>query len=684
MRELLGLPFAKLLNTRDDPPFDRGTTDGSAPHDACKSYQRRSVSPLLAMLFVFAAVATFSTLANAQVRFGTVLGNVSDSSGAMVPGATVKLTSLGTNETRTMQTGSGGTYAFPNLNPGLYRVDIEMAGFKRFTQDQVQVQVDVSTRVDAALQVGDVSQSVVVTGEAAVLQTDSASLGTVISQREVSNLPLNGRNVNNMLTLVPGVVAQGGTYGNAVGNQAAGARTNAIGWGNYAIGGGFGNQSRFYVDGVAINGPANNLTTYIPSQDTVQEFRVVTNNVSAEYGNYAGGVVNITTKSGTNQFHGSAYEYLRNKVLNANNFFSNRQGLDRAPLVQNQFGFTLGGPVRKDKVFFFFGFERQVFHTATLSLTTVPTAAMRSGDFSAPGLAPIYDQSQAGNPQFQYNGVLNVIDPARLDPVAVKLFNIEYPFPNSPGLVNNYVVQMATGGVNNQFNPRVDLKLSDSDSMFIRYGHWKADSLPYDAWGKGTQGQGKTGIITNQAILGDTHIFNPTTILDLRLSYLQAFEHECAVSSGVDLTQFEPGWVGMADQLAGAPHGMAEAERLLLPGIGDLAGAHDRPADHRHFARLAALGENAGKLDRMVEMVLDHMLATAGDENELLNAGLSRLLDGILDDRFVDDREHLFGHRLGRRQDAGAHAGDGQNGFADGSGCGHEGTCRGGRRINPT
>ena len=262
------------------------------------------------------------------------------------------------------------------------------------------------------------------TTEAPPLQTDSDSLGTTIGQEEVESIPLSGRNVNNMLTLVPGVVAQGDTYGNAVSNQAGGARTNSIGFGNYAIGGGFGNQSQFYVDGVSSNGPANNLNAFIPSQDVVQEFRVVTNNVSAEYGNYAGGVVNITTKSGTNAFHGTAYEYLRNKVLDANDFFSQLNGLPRAPLVQNQFGATIGGPIRKDNTFFFFGWEREVIRSTADAISTVPTPGELKGDFSAPGLPVIYDQSQPGDPQFQCNGVLNVICPNRLDQTALKLLAV--------------------------------------------------------------------------------------------------------------------------------------------------------------------------------------------------------------------------------------------------------------------
>ncbi len=502
----------------------------------------------LGVFVVFAAVVALSNLAVSQVRFGAIVGTVSDASGATISGASVKLTNVNTGEVRTMATGSSGLYTFPNLIAGVYKVEIDAAGFKHFIQDKVEVQVDVSTRVDPALQVGNASESVLVTTEAPPLQTDSGSLGTTISQREVESIPLSGRNVNNMLTLVPGVVAQGGTYGNAVSNQASGARTNAIGFGNYAIGGGFGNQSSFYIDGVPSNAPAGNLNSLIPSQDAVQEFRVVTNNVAAEYGNYAGGIINLTTKSGTNAFHGTGYEYLRNKVLNANDYFSNLNGLKRPHLVQNQFGGTIGGPVVKDKTFFFFGFEREALKTATLVTNTVPTAAERAGDFSAAGLPAIYDPAAPGT-QFQCNGVLNVICPNRLDASAVALFDKSYPLPNRPGLQNNFITQMSTGGINQQFNARVDHRFSDKNSLFARYAYWKADSNAYDAWGTHTSGQGRTGIYTQSAILGDTHAFSSSTILDLRLSYLRVFQHEFPDSLGVDLSQFGAGWAGLTGQL---------------------------------------------------------------------------------------------------------------------------------------
>src|SRR5436309_571915 len=309
---------------------------------------------------VLAFVACTLKTATAQVIYGTIVGTVVDGSGAPVPGATIRVVSLGTNNVRTTFSGPAGSYSVPNLPAGAYRVEVELQGFKQFVRSDVQVQVDVTSRVDVTLDVGNITETITVAASAPVLQTDSASLGNVVPQEAIRSIPLSGRNVNNLLTLVPGVVAQGSTSGNAASNQAGGSRTNAIGFGNYAIGGGFGNQSSFYVDGVSVNAPASNLNSYIPSQDVVQEFRVVTNNVAAEYGNYAGGVINLTTKSGTNSFHGSGYEYFRNKALNGNSYFAKRAGLAKPPFKQNQFGGTTGGPIVSGRTFFFVGVERQV------------------------------------------------------------------------------------------------------------------------------------------------------------------------------------------------------------------------------------------------------------------------------------------------------------------------------------
>jgi hypothetical protein len=533
-----------------------GQTKSFFPHVSVGPTMQHLLASTLSLVLVLSAAAVLSLQAGAQVRFGSVVGTITDNSGATVSGATVKLTNLGTNETRTAQTSSAGTYVFPNLNAGLYKVEVQMAGFKQFIRDKVEVQVDLASRVDAGLQVGNVSETVEVVNEAPPLQTDSASLGTTIGQKEVESIPLSGRNVNNMLTLVPGVVAQGGTYGNAVNNQGGGARTNAIGFGNYAIGGGFGNQSAFYIDGVSSMGFSVN-NSLIPSQDVVQEFRVATNNVSAEYGNYAGGVVNLTTKSGTNTFHGTVYDYLRNKVLNANDYFTNQQGKPRPPLVQNQYGAFIGGPVVKDRTFFFGGFERQQIHSATqVNQYTVPTAKELTGDFSElltlPTPVKIYDPTTGL--QFACNGQANVICPNRLDQAAVNIMTLNYPRAIPGAVTQNFVAATKTGGVNAQYNVRVDHRISNNNNLFGRYTYWKVDSNPYDAWGTQTQGQGHTGLYTHEAVLGDSHSFNSSTILEVRLAYLRAFQHEYPDSSGVDLSKIGPGWVALQSQLLAPPN----------------------------------------------------------------------------------------------------------------------------------
>ena len=515
--------------------------------------QLHCVNLLLTLVLAVAVIATMCMPLQAQVRFGSVVGFVADASQSAIVGATVTLTNTGTNEKRTFQTDGAGNYSFANVPAGAYNVDIEKSGFKHFTQQNIQVSADIASRVDAALEVGSVTQSVVVSAEAITLQTDSSSLGSVVNLDTVENTPVSGRNVNNLLTLVPGVQAGGSTYGTAQGNQGNGARTNSIAFGNYSIGGAFGNQSAFFVDGVPNNGPANNVNGLIPSQDIVAEFKVVTNNVSAQYGNYAGGVVNVTTKSGTNSYHGTGYDYFRNTVLNANNYFNKLAHLPRAPLVQNQFGATLGGPIKKDKTFFFFGYDGTRAHSAVLSTTTLPTAAEIGGNFSAAGLPPIYDPTTGL--QFSCNGVLNVICPNRIDAVSTKLLNDEYPVSKLPTTAgqSNYTVQYPSGGVQNQYDARVDQNMSSKDFLFGRYTYWKVISSPYDAWGTHTQGQGATGLYSQDAVLGNTYTINPSTIVDVRAFYVRIYQNEAPDSTNIDLSRYGAPWGAIQKQLTGSP-----------------------------------------------------------------------------------------------------------------------------------
>jgi len=241
-----------------------------------------------------------SAMALGQSTYGSVSGSVTDPSGAAVSDADVTLTNTGTSEKHTQKTSDQGTYAFVNVIPGGYRMDIEKAGFKRFSQPNVVVQVQLDTHVDTSLAVGAASEVVEVTSETTLLQTESASLGQVVEQRKANELPLNGRNIFNLITISPATVAQGGSGGSPVGQ-------NPFSWGNYQIGGSFANQGAEYLDGQPLNIGYINLPIIIPSQDSIGEYKVQTNNQGAEWGKFSGGIVNLSTKSGTNSWHGSAY-----------------------------------------------------------------------------------------------------------------------------------------------------------------------------------------------------------------------------------------------------------------------------------------------------------------------------------------------------------------------------------------
>jgi hypothetical protein len=237
----------------------------------------------------------------AQTFFGSIVGTATDSSGAVVPACKIMLTNTGTGETKTAESNASGNYEFLNLNPGTYRVDFEKSGFKHFVKDQINVEVQAAVRVDVNLQVGNVGETVEVSAQALTLQTETATLSQAVAGRNVTDMPLNGRGVYNLVALVPGVVMEGTTP---------------------QIGGGMANQNVTYVDGVAMNTGYFNSTGAAPTQDSVDEFRVQTNTATADFGRFAGGVISLTSKSGTNEYHGTAYEFFRNKLLNATNFFS--------------------------------------------------------------------------------------------------------------------------------------------------------------------------------------------------------------------------------------------------------------------------------------------------------------------------------------------------------------------------
>ncbi|MEO8593726.1 MAG: carboxypeptidase regulatory-like domain-containing protein [Candidatus Solibacter sp.] len=527
------------------------------------------MSRLRSLLFAAPIFVTLCATLFSQAFNGSLVGTVTDASSAAVTGASVTATSNSTGERRTASTDSDGSYRFVNLIPGRYKLEVEHAGFKRYSRDQIEVNVDSTIRADVGLAVGEVTQSVEVTAQAALLQSENAALGQVVSTRSVEDLPLNGRNVLNLINTAPGVVPQGSSEGSLTGK-------NVFAAGNYQIGGGTANQSATYYDGVAVNIPYGNLVALVPSADTVAEFRVQTSSLSAEFGRYTGGVVNMASKSGTNEFHGSAYEYLRNKVLNAGTFFANSTGAGKPAFVQNQFGAAVGGPIKKNKIFFFAGYEGYRQRQAVLFLNTVPSLEKLRGDFSnyrnaAGAVIPIYDpQTQcgtAGNPACPATGPQrsvfpnNKIPDNRINAIARNYVNFPYwGAPNVPGQnftqLFNFSRNVSTGGDNDQVNVRGDYSVTDKNRLLLRYTRWKSVGSRVDVYNNGLYNgdpYSPERFVTTQAVLGDTYMISPNTVLDVRLGFTRWFYDRTPGTLGLDIPKVTglPSYYNTLDSLNG-------------------------------------------------------------------------------------------------------------------------------------
>ena len=498
------------------------------------NYSWSAAGAALALGFCFVLILFFSSPLAAQTTYGTVSGQVTDSSGAAIADAHVTLTNTGTGEKRTQTTGSDGLYGFVNLFAGHYRVDVEKDGFKRISRPDVVVELQQTSRIDLAMQVGQVTQTIEVSGETPLLQSDTSSLGQVIDGREANEIPLNGRNVFNLASLAPSVIPQGNSQGSIVGK-------NPFDLGNYQIGGSFANQGSEYLDGQPLNIGYINLPLVTPSQDSIAEFKVQYNNLGPEWGKFSGGVINFSTKSGTNSWHGTAAEFLRNRVLDANETFlkaseiANGEPNKAPPYTQNQFGASGGGAIKKDKTFVFGSYEGYRARAGTVFSTDVPTIAERTGDFSdlcqtnfttpdpgGSGINICSDKNKSGQLVDQlYNpltvnpnsGVSNVRTPIAGNDLTGNNPVTGQPYINStasfllgklvamptntsiaPGSLDagyagsgqpNFVAGTSTGGDIDQYVARVDHNLTERQHLFGRFTYFKELSLAQDPFGTG-------------------------------------------------------------------------------------------------------------------------------------------------------------------------------------------------------
>jgi hypothetical protein len=449
---------------------------------------KRTIQLFLCVLGLLPAAAT------AQVGTATLLGTVSDSSHAPIAGASVVLSNLGTGITHEFTTGSNGDFEFPYLSPGAYQVTVQKPSFETKIVNNFSIEVEQRARLDLTLAPGQVTQQVQVIAGGTAISTDSPTVGQVVNNQQVVALPLNGRNWISLAFVAPGVIS------------ADTAGTNADFFsqgGSVSINGSRQQDNNFTIDGTDNNdllfgGFALNL-----SVEAIQEFKVQNNLYTAEYGRSGGGQVNLVTKSGTNQFHGDAFDFLRNSYFDANNFFTPVS----PSLRRNQFGGTLGGPIKRDRIFFFVDYEGERLAQALTQTTATPTAAERQGIFPTTIIDPT---TEAPFPN-------NTIPQPRINSAASQILSLYYPFPNAPaGTVNNYTSIFNSTENDDQYTVRVDWKLNDKDTVFGRVSHAIVDRFTpsvFNNFGNGTDIDPTNGTLDN------VYVFSPRQINEFRAGF---------------------------------------------------------------------------------------------------------------------------------------------------------------------
>lgn len=446
--------------------------------------------------------------------FGEFTGRVADSTGAVIAGAKVAITNVATNVSRVTETNEAGNYTVPFVSPGVYDLQAETEGFKTALQEDWTLQVGDVARVDFSLEIGVVTEVIEVEAGAQMLQTSSTALGAVIEQRRIVDLPINGRNYLNLVKLSTNVSAEMGSGGQANSRQ-GGERANQP----ISVSGQRQQYNRFTLDGIENTDPNFNTFVVRPSVDALQEFKVQTGVYSAEFGKSTA-QINVTTRAGTNEFHGTVFEFLRNDAIQARPWL--RAG-DKNPFRRNQFGFTVAGPVVENKLFFMANYEGFRQRIQRIRRSTVADAAMRGGDFSNPNLFPIYDpdtirDDAAGGTADPFPN--RRIPQARFKQPFVQMFEF-YPEPNVANAVVggtdpawNYVRNAPDPLDWDQFTSRIDFSESDASQWFGRLS-WGDERL--------TSGQNfefrdlRTTTKVYQFMLSNTRTISPTLVNELRL-----------------------------------------------------------------------------------------------------------------------------------------------------------------------
>jgi Carboxypeptidase regulatory-like domain len=445
-----------------------------------------------------------------QANTGTIVGTVTDASGATVPSAKVSAKNLNTGVTKDTVTDSSGDYRISYLLPGVYEVAAEAPSFKRAVQTQLTLDVDQRARVNFSLEVGAVNEKVEVAATAPLLQTQSVEQSQLITERQMRELPINVRDFGQFASLQAGTVIGTGGLGNSFGGdnpQAMGGAINVNGLGQDA--------NNWQLDGVSNNEAFFSIISVNPSLDALQEVKVTTNNYSAEFGRAGGANVQAQIKSGTNQFHGGLFEYLRNDKLDANSFFNNASGAGKNPFRQNQFGGFLGGPIVHDKTFFFVDTELLRSREASSGIITIPTRLQRQGIFTEASQPTIY------NPFTHQPFPNNTIPASEINPASANIMAL-LPNPNiaGAGIANNFIGVSDLAHDRSTFDVRIDQNFTDHDQFFARYSYLETtlDTPPYLGTVLNGEPFANTAYTRNQnGVVSEVHTFSPSTINEARV-----------------------------------------------------------------------------------------------------------------------------------------------------------------------
>lgn len=464
-------------------------------------------------------VTLFAIVARAQTQ-GEITGEVADSSGAVIPGATVIVTNEGTNVSRQVTTNNTGRYSFPSLNPGTYKLRVETPGFQAEERNGVLLQVQQVARLDFRLTVGQANETISVAASAEMISTENATTGTVIENKTIVEMPLNGRNFLQLVALSPNV-----SYGFGASTQ----QTSQVGGQRAAqtisVAGARSEFNHFTLDGIENTDNNYNNYVFLPSIDAIEEFKVQTGVYPAEFGRNLS-QINVSTKSGTNNYHGALFEFLRNAKMDANQFAFTSVVPTQAPLIRNQYGFTLGGPVfipkvfnGKNRLFFMVNYEALRERTGRQTVASVPSAAMRTGDFREIAQT-IFDPAtrvRNGNTITATPFAGKIIPTNRLNEKSLGLLQY-YPLPNVPGAgaVNNYQQLVRQTQDTDQFTTRIDFAESANSNWF---GRWSWDD-EYGITPQGFPGQGQKVVTqAQQVIIANTRILSPSVVNEFRAGY---------------------------------------------------------------------------------------------------------------------------------------------------------------------